>query len=79
MVARLDASSGTSLRASLLRNGKRASPAEPPSALRERSRRAVEQLDEGHRRVASPARYPVGMSQPLAAQKAELLAKKLEE
>ena len=74
MVARLDASSGAPLRASALRAGKRASPPEPPSALRERARRAVEGLDEGHRRIASPARYPVGMSSPLAAQKAELLA-----
>jgi len=74
MVARLEASSGTPLRASALRAGKRASPPEPPSALRERARRAVEALDEGHRRIASPARYPVGMSPPLAAQKAELLA-----
>ena len=45
----------------------------PRRVLRDRSRRAVEQLDEGHRRIASPARYPVGMSQPLATQKAELL------
>jgi len=74
MVARLDASSGAPLRASVLRAGKRASPPEPPSAIRERARRAVEGLDEGHRRIASPARYPVGMSPPLAAQKAELLA-----
>ena len=74
MVARLDASSGAPLRASALRAGKRASPAEPPSALRERARRAVEELDEGHRRIASPARYPVGMSPPLATQKTELLA-----
>jgi nicotinate phosphoribosyltransferase len=74
MVARLDASSGAPLRASVLRAGKRASPPEPPSALRERSRRAVEALDEGHRRIAAPARYPVGMSPPLATQKGELLA-----
>jgi nicotinate phosphoribosyltransferase len=74
MGARLDASSGAPLRASALRAGKRASPPEPPAALRERARRAVEGLDEGHRRIASPARYPVGMSPPLSAQKAELLA-----
>jgi nicotinate phosphoribosyltransferase len=74
MVARLEASSGAPLRASALRAGKRASPPEPPSALRERARRSVEGLDEGHRRTVSPARYPVGISPPLAAQKAELLA-----
>jgi nicotinate phosphoribosyltransferase len=74
MGGRLDASSGAPLRASALRAGKRASPPESPAALRERARRAVEGLDEGHRRIASPARYPVGMSPPLSAQKAELLA-----
>jgi nicotinate phosphoribosyltransferase len=74
IVARLDAASGAPLRASVLHAGKRASPAELPTSLRERARRAVEGLDEGHRRITSPARYAVGMSPPLAAQKAELLA-----
>ncbi|HEY3816766.1 MAG TPA: hypothetical protein VGL81_06325 [Polyangiaceae bacterium] len=74
MVARLDAASGAPLRTSALRAGKRASPSETPATLRDRARRAVEALDEGHRRIASPARYPVGMSPPLAAQKADLLA-----
>jgi nicotinate phosphoribosyltransferase len=74
MVARLDAASSAPLRASVLRAGKRASPPEPPAALRERAKRALEALDEGHRRISPSARYPVGMSPPLAAQKAELLA-----
>jgi nicotinate phosphoribosyltransferase len=75
MTTRLDAISGAPLRASAMRAGKRASPPEPASAARERAQGAVSKLDEGHRRIASPARYPVGMSQGLAALKADLLAK----
>jgi len=50
MTRRLEASSGTPLRESVLREGKRSGPAEPPSALRQRAIRAVDGLDEGHRR-----------------------------
>jgi hypothetical protein len=35
---------------------------------------AVMSLDEGHRRISSPTRYPVGMTAQVAALKAELLA-----
>jgi nicotinate phosphoribosyltransferase len=73
--ARLDAASGAPLRASAMRAGKRATAPEPASTCRERAAKAVRGLDEGHRRITSPARYPVGMSQSLAALKAEMLAK----
>jgi nicotinate phosphoribosyltransferase len=75
LTSRLDAASGAPLRASVMRAGKRAAAPEPASACRERAAKAVQALDAGHRRIASPARYPVGMSQALAALKAEMLAK----
>jgi len=71
--ARLSAASGAPLRANAMRAGKRAAPPEPPSALRERALRAVHALDEGYRRLVSPARYPVGLTQALASLKEQLL------
>ncbi|HEY8038894.1 MAG TPA: hypothetical protein VIF15_03840 [Polyangiaceae bacterium] len=75
LAARLAAVSSAPLRASAMRAGKRSAPPEPPSALRERALRSVRALDEGHRRITSPARYPVGMSPQVAALKADLLAR----
>jgi nicotinate phosphoribosyltransferase len=72
--ARLSATSGTPLRATVMRAGRRAIASEPPSAHRERARRAVHALDESHRRIVSPARYRVGLSPQLASLKAELFA-----
>lgn len=70
---RLAAASSAPLRANVLRAGKRSSPAEPVAELRERALQAVASLGEAHKRVVSPARYPVGMSSQLAALKADLL------
>jgi nicotinate phosphoribosyltransferase len=74
MAARLHAASSAPLRVSALVAGKRASMPEPLVTLRERALNAVRALDEGHRLLVSPARYPVGMSPHLATLKAELLA-----
>lgn len=71
---KLAASSSEPLRSSMMRAGKRANPPEPVSALRERAELSLEKLDEAHKRLASPARYPVGVTPQLAALKAELLA-----
>lgn len=71
---RLAAASSEPLRTSIMRAGKRANPAEPPSSLRERALRSVERLGEAHKRLASPVRYPIGVTPQLAALKAELLA-----
>ncbi len=71
---KLAGASSQPLRAPMMRNGKRATAPEPPAVLRERAQRAVEALGEAHKRLASPARYPVGVTSQLAALKAELLA-----
>jgi nicotinate phosphoribosyltransferase len=76
---RLAAASGAQRRASVMRGGKRATPPEPPSVLRERALRALQSLDEGYRRIVSPARYPVGLTPQLASQRSELLAKATED
>jgi nicotinate phosphoribosyltransferase len=72
---KLAAATSGPLRAPVLRAGKRASPPEPPGVLRERSMQAVFALDEGHRRIVSPAHYPVGITPALATLKSELLTK----
>jgi len=71
---KLAGASSQPLRASMMRNGKRANAPERPAVLRERAQRSVETLGEAHKRLASPARYPVGVTPQLAALKAELLA-----
>jgi nicotinate phosphoribosyltransferase len=75
LVAKLAATASAPLRVAVMRAGKRASAAEPPAVLRERAARALASLDEGYRRIASPARYPVGSSQLLANLRAELYAR----
>jgi len=71
---RLAGVSSQPLRASMMRSGKRAIAAEPVQVLRERAQSWIEKLGEAHKRLASPARYPVGVTPQLAALKAELLA-----
>ena len=71
---RLAGVSSQPLRASMMRSGKRAIAPEPVQALRERAQGSLEKLGEAHKRLASPARYPVGVTPQLAALKAELLA-----
>lgn len=71
---KLAAASSEPLRSSIMRAGKRANASEPVSALRERAERSLERLGEAHKRLASPARYPLGVTPQLAALKAELLA-----
>jgi hypothetical protein len=58
----------------MMRSGKRAIAPEPAQILRERAQSSLEKLGEAHKRLASPARYPVGVTPQLAALKAELLA-----
>jgi nicotinate phosphoribosyltransferase len=71
---RLQAASGAPLRASIMRAGKRAMEPQAATIARDRAMAAVISLDEGHRRISSPTRYPVGMTAQLSALKAELLA-----
>jgi Nicotinate phosphoribosyltransferase C-terminal domain len=75
LTAKLDAALSAPLRTSVLRAGKRANPPEAPAAIRDRALAAVQAVAEKHRRIGSPARYPVGLSPQLAALKAELLAR----
>jgi nicotinate phosphoribosyltransferase len=76
LVGRLSAASSAPLRGNVLRAGKRSNPAEAVAELRVRAQAAVQSLGEAHRRIATPARYPVGMSPQLAALKAELLGER---
>jgi nicotinate phosphoribosyltransferase len=75
---KLAATTGTPMRAAVMRAGKRASTTEPTELLRERATRCIAALDEGHRRIVSPARYPVGITPSLAALKADMLTKATE-
>jgi nicotinate phosphoribosyltransferase len=75
---KLAATVSTPMRTSVMRAGKRASTAEPAEALRDRAINAIATLDEGFRRIVSPARYPVGITPSLATLKAEMLAKATE-
>jgi hypothetical protein len=75
LVTRLDASSSAPLRAAAVRAGKRANPPETPGTLRDRARASVQALAASYRRLAAPARYPVGLSQELASLKADLFAR----
>lgn len=75
LAGKLGAAASVPMRAAVMRAGKRASTAEPALMIRERAVRAVAALDEGYRRVVSPARYPVGITPSLATLKAELLSR----
>jgi hypothetical protein len=75
LTGKLAAATSVPMRGAVMRAGKRASTAEPALLIRERASRAVAALDEGYRRVVSPARYPVGITPSLATLKAELLSK----
>jgi nicotinate phosphoribosyltransferase len=75
VTARLNATGSSPLRAPLMRAGKRVSPPEQPSAIRERALREIQRLDEGHRRLVEPTRYPFGHTPQLANLKLDLLAK----
>jgi nicotinate phosphoribosyltransferase len=72
---RLQGATSAPLRASVMRAGKRATQQEPASVARERAVTGIASLDEGYRRIASPTRYPVGMTTQLAGLKTELLAR----
>jgi nicotinate phosphoribosyltransferase len=73
--ARLVASASAPLRSAAMRAGKRASTPEGTSSLRDRAAKAVQSLDEGHRRISSPSRYPVGVTQPLATLRTDLITR----
>jgi len=75
---KLAAAASVPMRTSVMRAGKRASTSEPVEAIRERASKAVATLDDGYRRIVSPARYPVGITPALATMKAEMLAKATE-
>ncbi len=49
-----------------MRGGRRVEPAEPLSALRERTRTQLAQLDPTHLRLTNPHQYPVGLERSLA-------------
>jgi nicotinate phosphoribosyltransferase len=70
---KLAGASSQPLRTTIMRAGKRASPPEPPPVLRQRAHRGLAKLGEAQKRLASPARYPIGVTPQLAALKAELL------
>jgi nicotinate phosphoribosyltransferase len=70
---KLAGASSQPLRTTIMRAGKRASPPEAPPVLRERALRSLVKLGEAHKRLAHPARYPIGVTPQLAALKAELL------
>lgn len=72
---KLSASTSAPLRAWVMRAGKRTEAAESPDVLRERATTGVAALDEAHRHLVAPARYPVGFTQALASLKADLLAR----
>lgn len=78
LAGKLAAATSAPLRSPVLRAGKRASTPEPPELLRERSMQSVIALEEGHRRIVAPARYPVGVTPSLAALKSDLLVKATE-
>jgi hypothetical protein len=72
------AASSAPLLSNVMRAGKRVAGPEAPRAIRERAHANLRALDESHRRLAAPARYPVGMTSGLAALKTDLAAKSTE-
>ncbi len=70
------AASGSPMLSSVMRAGKRATANESARAIRQRATKGLAALQPRHRRLATPARYPVGVTNALAALKAELAAKR---
>jgi nicotinate phosphoribosyltransferase len=66
------ATSSAPLLSSVMRAGKRANAAESARSIRQRATKALAALQPRHRRLATPARYPVGITSALAVLKAEL-------
>ena len=66
------ATASAPLLSSVMRAGKRATANESARAIRQRATKALAALQPRHRRLATPARYPVGVTTALAALKAEL-------
>ncbi|WP_394824354.1 hypothetical protein [Pendulispora albinea] len=73
--ARLAAAAGAPLLTNVMRAGKRVSAPEPARTLRERTTASLLALPERHRRLRTPALYPVGTTPALAAIKQELLGR----
>ncbi|MGA2451283.1 MAG: hypothetical protein ABTD50_21705 [Polyangiaceae bacterium] len=71
---RLSGTSGGPLQADVMRDGKRVSPPESVTTIRDRASRSVASLSDGWKRMLSPMRYPLGMTPQLAALRKELLA-----
>lgn len=71
----LRAATSAPLLASVMRAGKRTAPVEAARAIRQRAQKALAALAPRFRRLASPARYPVGTTTSLAALRAELASK----
>ena len=74
-VALRGAASSAPLLTNVMRQGKRVAAPEPASAIRERAEASLASLAPRHRRLATPARYPVGITSGVAALRAELLGK----
>jgi hypothetical protein len=60
-----------------MRAGKRVAAPEHPRVVRERAQASLRALDDGYRRLSSPTRYPVGLTNALAALKNDLVAARL--
>jgi nicotinate phosphoribosyltransferase len=71
---RLSGTSGAPLQADVMRGGKRVSPPESISVVRDRATRSVASLSDGWKRMVGPMQYPFGMTPQLAALRQELLA-----
>ena len=69
------ATSSAPLLGNVMRAGKRAAPPEPSRIIRQRALKALAALPSRFRRLASPARYPVGVSIALATLREELTRK----
>src|SRR5262249_34827184 len=69
-----DAASSSPLLRKALRAGKRVSTSEPARECRDRSQRSLQALPEPYKRIASPARYPCGVTTALFEAQAEAVA-----
>jgi nicotinate phosphoribosyltransferase len=68
------ASSCAPLLANVMRQGRRVASPESPLAIRARAERSIASIAPSHRRLAMPARYPVGITSGVLALRAELLS-----
>ena len=74
LIALRGASSSAPLLANVMRQGRRVASPEAAPAIRARAERSLASIAPSHRRLATPARYPVGITSGVAALRAELLS-----